>query len=79
MTKKSIETQTSLPLQASADGVSKADGVQQILQTLYNAALEGNVAAAKLYLDYMQKNLLGEPTGITVEEALRIVQDHVTR
>jgi hypothetical protein len=79
MTKQKLETQTAMSLHAGVDGVSKEAAVQQLLQTLYNAALEGNVAAAKLYLDYMQKQLTGEPAGITVEEALRIVQEHVTR
>ena len=79
MTKNKLETQTSLPLLPAADGVTTEAAVQQLLQTLYNSALEGNVAAAKLYLDYVQKHLQGDPAGITVEEALRIVQDHVAR
>lgn len=46
---------------------------------LYQKALDGDVPAAKLLLQMREMNLNpGQDQGITLEEALRLIQNHLT-
>jgi hypothetical protein len=68
------EAHTAESLQPAAP-VEKEDAVQKLLGTLYALALEGNVTAAKLYLDYCAKQKGEDTNALTPEEALRIIQE----
>jgi len=74
MPKRKIETHTARPLKTPKP-VAKKDPVQELLNALHTLALDGNTAAAKLYLDYMLKQHSDDPDGMTPEEALRILQE----
>lgn len=47
---------------------------EHLLDILYALAIEGNVTAAKLYLDCSKDARDAEPSGLTAEEALRLLR-----
>lgn len=55
----------------------REEGLREILQTIYDLAVNGNVAAAKLYLDYHLK--LQTPSGDKYEadDALKLFADRL--
>jgi hypothetical protein len=74
--RKTVETATCEtlappPVAAPVD----ADPVQKLLGALYALAIEGNVSAAKLYLDYTARQRGDEPAGLTADEALLLLQE----
>ncbi len=54
------------------------DAVQHLLRTLYDLAIGGNTSAAKLFLDLM-KDKSSDPSALTVEDALKILQEHFSK
>jgi hypothetical protein len=71
--KRKLETQTAQPLQV-APPIEKEDPVQKILGTLYSLALDGNVTAAKLYLDFCARQSGDEPDALTPDQALALLR-----
>ncbi|RPH95490.1 hypothetical protein EHM69_04270 [candidate division KSB1 bacterium] len=71
--KSKLTTQTSLPLFPALPPVDKEAAVENLLDKLYELAVNGDLSAAKLYLDYRLKRNSGEPAGLTVEEALKLL------
>jgi hypothetical protein len=51
------------------------DALEQILRKLYGLAQEGNTTAAKLFVDLLKTNSNDAPALLTVEDALKIIQD----
>lgn len=72
--KPRLETQTAQPLQA-APPIEKEDPIQKLLGVLYTLAVEGNVTAAKLYLDYCARQKGEDSSALTPEEAQRILRE----
>lgn len=72
--KKDIETNTSESLKAVPFS-GKEESVESLLKVLYTLGMEGNVTAAKLYLDHCFKNRPAETKGLTAEAAIRLLQD----
>jgi hypothetical protein len=54
------------------------DAVQRLLRTLYDLAIGGNTAAAKLFVDLM-KDKTSDPAALTAEDALKILQEHFSK
>lgn len=71
--KPPCEAQTAASLTPAAPPVAE-DPIEKLLGALYVLALEGNVTAAKLYLDYTARRRGEEPAGLTAEEALKLLQ-----
>jgi hypothetical protein len=72
--RKKIAAQTAEPLKP-AEPLVKDDPVQKVLGVIYSAAMEGNVSAAKLYLDFCTKQSSGEASGLTADDALKLLQE----
>jgi hypothetical protein len=67
-----IETSTSSPL-TLPPVVDKWQATDKLLEVLFGLAIKGDLAAAKLYLDFQLKRGGDEPPGLTAEEALKIL------
>lgn len=75
--RKNVESATSEPLAPPpVFPPSETDAVQKLLGALYTLALEGNVSAAKLYLDYTARQKGDDPAGLTNEDALRLLLEY---
>lgn len=72
--RRKTETQTAQPLQ-TAPPIEKDDSTQKLLGVLYTLAIEGNVTAAKLYLDFCSKQKGEEPDALTAERALELLRE----
>ncbi len=72
--KRKIEACTSAPLTAPPPPETD-DPFQQIMAKLYTLAVEGNVTAAKLYLDYSMKDLSENANGLSLDEALKLLRE----
>ena len=66
--------QLELPLKPLPD-----NAVPQILGKLFDLAIEGNPSAAKLLLDVLDKKYSDAPTRFTVEDALKLIQEHLKK
>ncbi len=72
-TPRKIEAQTAGPMQLAPPPDRQA-AREHLLDVLYALALEGNVTAAKLYLDFSKDDRDAEPSGLTAEEALELLR-----
>jgi hypothetical protein len=72
-----IETSTAAPL-SLPPVVDKRQATDKLLEVLFEMALKGDIAAAKLYLDFQLKRGSDEPPGLTAEDALKILNDNQT-
>jgi hypothetical protein len=70
--KSKMETSTSAPL-SLPPVVDKRQALDKLLEVLLELALTGNLAAAKLYLDFQLKRGSDEPPGLTAEDALKLL------
>jgi hypothetical protein len=75
--KSKIETSTAAPL-SLPPVVDKRQAMDKLLDVLFEMALKGDLAAAKLYLDFQLKRGSDEPSGLTAEDALKILNDNQT-
>lgn len=67
-----------LPLPLNFDPVPD-DAVQRLLSKLFELAIKkGNIPAAKLLLDAL-KEKSADPAALTVEGALKILQEHIAK
>ena len=75
MPKKKIETSTSAPLK-TPQAVDIRNPHEKLLAKLLQLALEGNMAAAKLYLDYrnFDEKEQGKGETLTPDEAIKLIQ-----
>jgi hypothetical protein len=69
------EAATSAPLTAPPV-LQKDDPVERLLTTLLQLGLEGNIQAAKLYLDTVTERRGQEPGGLSADDALKLLQQH---
>ncbi|MBU0509889.1 hypothetical protein KKH27_13785 [bacterium] len=72
--KRKLETATAAPL-TPPKPVDVSDAREQVLGVLYGLALEGNVSAAKLYLDLTSDADSESEETLTPEDALRLLQE----
>jgi hypothetical protein len=68
-----MEAAITMPLEIP-EHLKPAEAREQLLDVLLMLALAGDVRAAKLYLDYSFKSNVEAKTGLSLEEALRIMQ-----
>jgi hypothetical protein len=68
-----MEAATTMPLEIP-EHLEPTEAREQLLDVLLMLALAGDVRAAKLYLDYSFKSNVEAKTGLSLEEALRIMQ-----
>lgn len=73
--KPKLETATCAPLTLPPI-VDKAQAADKLLDVIFEMAVGGDLAAAKLFLDYILKRGSTEPAGISAEDALKLVGDH---
>lgn len=71
--RRKLETATTAPLSV-APPPDKNDARQRVLAVLYRLALDGNVSAAKLYLDCVGAD---DDGALTAEDVLKLLQDHL--
>jgi len=71
--RRKTEAVTSAPLK-SPPTLQKDDPVERLLSTLLQLGLEGNIQAAKLYLDAVSDRREQEPAGLTADDALKLLQ-----
>jgi hypothetical protein len=85
--RRKIAAQTAEPLKpaapiekskAASAPVRDDDAIQKLLGVLYALAIEGNTTAAKLYLDFCAKQVSNDPTGLSADDALKILQEQTT-
>lgn len=69
---RKLHAATAAPLTLPAPP-EKTTAREQVLAVLFRLALEGNVSAAKLYLDCVES---GDDGGLSAEAALKILQEH---
>ena len=74
--RKKIATATTAPLSLALPPVDRQAAAEKILDKLFELALEGNLNAAKIYLDYRLKGGSDLPEGLTLEEAIRLLGEH---
>ena len=72
--KTKLETATTEPLHVSSS--LPQPSVEALLNRLYELAMEGNTAAAKLYIDHMN-GTKPDTSQLLPEDALKIIQDHL--
>jgi len=72
-TKRKTEAHTAASLVTPAS-LGKRDARARVLDALLALALEGNVAAAKLYLDWTRENEPA-PEALSVDEAIRLLRE----
>jgi hypothetical protein len=70
--KGKIETSTAAPL-SLPPVVDKHQATDKLLDHLFEMALKGNLTAAKLYLDFQLKRGNDEPSGLSAEDALKLL------
>ena len=67
-----IETSTSAPL-TLPPVVDKRQALDKLLEVLFELAVKGDLAAAKLYLDFQLKRGAQEPDSLTAEDAMKLL------
>lgn len=72
-TRRKLEAATTAPLNV-APPPDKAAARERVLAVLFRLALEGNVSAAKLYLDCGGAD---DDGSLTAEDVLKLLQDHL--
>lgn len=70
--KSRTEATTAMPL-TLPPLVDKRQALDKLLDVLFEMALKGNLAAAKLYLDFQLKRGSDDPPGLTAEDALKLL------
>jgi hypothetical protein len=73
ITRGKTEGATSAPLTAPP-ALQKGDPVERLLAALLQLGLEGNIQAAKLYLDTVSNRNEDLPAGLTADDALKLLQ-----
>ena len=71
--RRKLEAATTMPLEVPAHS-NPADDRSQLLEVLLELALAGDVRAAKLYLDYSVRSNAEANTGLSLEEAIQLMQ-----
>ena len=72
--KAKIEAATTQPLHVSSSLPQQS--IEALLSRLYELALKGNTAAAKLYIDHMTDEK-PDISQLSPEDALKIIQEHL--
>lgn len=70
--KSKTEATTSAPLTLPPI-VDKRQAVDKLLDVLFELAVHGDLSAAKLYLDFQLKLGLENPSGLSAEDALKML------
>ena len=70
--KPKIETATSAPLTLPPI-VDKRQAVDKLLEVLFELAVKGDLSAAKLYLDVSLKLGIENPSGLSADDALKLL------
>lgn len=73
--KSKLEAATAEPLVIVQPPVDKNDARRKVLEVLYALARDGNVSAAKLYLDCLADEQPDREESLTAEDALRILHE----
>jgi hypothetical protein len=76
--RKKTEACTAESLRPALPPVDTNAAIEHLLGALYLLALDGNLNAAKLYLDYRLKREPEGPAGLTAEDALRLLQEQAS-
>jgi hypothetical protein len=83
-TKPKLVTQTAKDLKPAPPvvkplpAVSRDDAINTLLAAIYQLALEGNTAAAKIYLDYAAKRSSEDENTLSADDAIKLLQEHVS-
>ena len=69
---RKLETAVVMPLEV-VEALSPETAKRKLLSVLLKYALEGDVRAAKLYLDYSFRANVEERSGLTLEQAMQLM------